>query len=112
MNPFRTLWYSFIASIKGMTYVEYLQSEKERLTKELQELPETNNFLSVLLEYYSFKSVKRSCEVLMCIFLVSLVIFISSKLYDFGFLVAIAGIWITQMLMFLVGIYLKYQYRG
>jgi len=100
-----------MASIKGVSYLDYTQSEKERLEKELEELPDTDNFLSVLLEYYSFKSVNRSGEVLVAITGVSLTIYICSNHFDFSFLSTIAGVWATQLLMFIIGFYLKYKYE-
>jgi hypothetical protein len=112
MNPFKNLWWSLMASIKGMTYLEYIESERQRLITELAELPDTDNFLSVLLEYYSFKSVKRSCEVLVFLFGLSLIIFICSNYLEFSFITAVAGLWIAQILMFIVGFYLKHKSKS
>jgi hypothetical protein len=112
MNPFRTSWWSLMASIKGISYMEYLEYEKTKTRKKLGVLPDTNNFLSLLLEYYSFKSVKRSFEVLVAIAGISLIIFVVCYQFKLDFLSLISGLWFTQLLMFAVGIYLKHKYKN
>ena len=112
MNPFKTLWWSLMASIKGMSYIEYLAYEKEKCEKKLSELPDTNNFLSLLLEYYSFKSVKLSFEVLVAIAGISLIIFVVCYQFKLDFLSLVSGLWLTQLLMFAVVIYLKHKYKN
>lgn len=101
-----------MASIKGMTYMEYLEHKGERIQKQLDELPDINNFLSLLLEYYSFKSVKRSLEVIVLIAGISIIIYVVCNQFQLDFLQFLLGFWVTQSLMFAVGFCLKYKYKN
>lgn len=112
MNPFKSLWWSLMASLKGMTYREYLAHEKEKYIKQLAELPETDNVLTFLLEYYSFKNVKLSAEVLVAVVGISTLIYIVCQHYKLDLFVIVSGLWISQALIFTVGLYLRFKYKS
>jgi uncharacterized membrane protein len=111
-EPLRTIWWSLMASVKGMSYLEYLEYKKAKCEKQIEELPDINNFLSVLLEYYSFKSVKRSLEVLVFIAGISLIIYVICEQFKVDFLSGFLGFLIPQSLMFIAGFYLKYKCKN
>lgn len=99
-----------MASFKRMSYEDYLRSELEAKKKQLAELPDADNFLSLALEYYSFKNVKCSCQVIIFIFGLSLCIYIASIHFEFDFIYGAMGFWLTQFGMFALGFYLKRKY--
>jgi hypothetical protein len=112
VSHFRAIWWSLMAFVKGMSYMEYLEYEKVKCEKQIEELPDINNFISLLLEYYSFKSVKRSLEVLVFIAGISLIIYVICEQFKVDFLTGVLGLWIIQSLMFIAGFYLKYKYKN
>lgn len=99
-----------MASFKRMSYEDYLRSELEAKKKQLAELPDADNFLSLALEYYSFKNVKCSCQVIIFIFGLSLCIYIASIHFEFDFIYGAMGFLLTQFGMFALGFYLKRKY--
>jgi hypothetical protein len=115
MNMLRKIWSYLIAQLKGVPYQDYIDYRLEKCKKELHELekwPDTNNFLSLFLEYYSFKSLESSLVVLIFAAALSFIILIISQQYKFDGLPLISAVWIVQSLMFVSGFYLKRKYKN
>ena len=100
-----------MADLKGVSHEEYLSNKKEKLQKELEELPKANNYLSIALEYYSFKSIKRTFEVLIYTFGFSLCVYIICDHFGFDFIKTIGLFWLIQIGTSLVGLSLRLKYK-
>jgi|GEM_PF-5350066 len=107
----KNIWWALCAGIKGISYEEYIELKLKKLKANYNDLPDPANFLSVLLEYYSFKSVKRSLEVLFIIAGISFLLYVVSFYLKVSFISLVSGVWITQAVMFGIGFYLKRKYK-
>jgi hypothetical protein len=115
MNMLRKFWWYLIAQLKGVPYQDYIDYRLEKCKKELHELekwPDTNNFLSLFVEYYSFKSLERSLLILVSAVGLSLIVFIVSDKFGLDFVSLISAVWIVQALMFAGGFCLSQKYKN
>lgn len=113
MLSVKRFWWVICASIKGMSYEEYILRRRIALERKLAELPEIDNYLSMLREYYSLKSFRRTLEVLTPFIAASPVIFLVMVWrpeYATICIGLLTGIWVGQLSLFSVGIAVRKRY--
>lgn len=95
-----------------MDYAECLEWRRQKTQKEIAELPDTPNILTGIREFYSFKSLKRTTEVLLATLLVCVGIVMLNQIVDFSLWQALTAFLSTQAATFALGVYLRNKFKG
>lgn len=108
----REIIWQIDSAIRGMDYAEYLEWRKQKILKELEELPDTPNFLTGIREYYGLKSYKRTTEVMLLNTLIAIGITVFSYFVNIPLWQILGMLAITQVATFALGVWLQIRFKG